>query len=562
MYLYRMVKLVKKLIGITLDEALKLENLKNIELLTKKNSPKRDITNISIIKLEDVVNKAQENELLFTDLYTDDRETLKEVIPKLAEKNSAGLVIKLGKDIEKIPEFMIKQAEEFNFPLLKIPSNFSFFKLTNPILNELLKVQRNFLENSLNIHELLSNTILHENSLDQLTTILVKLLKNPILITDSNYVMISYSLPDKFVKEIKKENLLETISKNEEVNSEEEIYGYRCKKSKVVFNNQRTNLFKMPIITPDNHFGYLFTWEYDKKINKLDLSALKWASTIAALDILNRRLRVDAEIKYKNELLYDILKENINDKQTIINRGSNMGLNLDQGFSVILFELKDLISKYFKDEDFLNEDLQKKYLQSAKKILDQNIIMGDLGTYLIALYPDKKQIQEDIKEFIEKILKMIDKSDRRLIKVGVGNYKEDIISLHESYCQAKRTIQVANRLNKKKQIYFFNELGVYKLLYKIDDNEKNSFLVNSIIPLLKYDKAHNTELLKTLKAYFAENGNLTKVAKKIYIHYNTVHYRLKRIENITGLSLDDPDDRLNLEIALKILNFTDLFSEE
>lgn len=554
---------MKKLIGVTIAEALKLENMKKVKLLAGKKGLNRNITKVNFINYEDIVGLAHEGELIFTDLSVDkvDRETLKKLIPNLSEINSAGLGIRLEKDNEEILDFIIKQAEKFNFPLIKIPNDFSFSEFINPILNEILKIQRKFLENTLNIHELLTNTILYEESIDRLAIVLVEMIKNPVLITDSNYVMISHSIPSKYEGEIKKENLLDTISKKEGVNSEKEIYGYRCKKSKVVFNNKKINLLKMPIITPDNHFGYLFVWEYDKKVNKLDLSTLKWASTIAALDILNKRSKENVELKYKNELLYDILKGKFNDKQTIINRGSNMGLKFDQGFSVLVFELKDLISKHFKDKGLLNENFQKTYLESAKRVLGQNIIMGDLGTYLIALYPGESQIREDIERFAEKILKVIDQNDRKLITVGVGNHQKDVTSLHESYSQAKRTIQVANKLNKDDRIHFFNNLGVYKLLYKIDENEKNIFLENSIVPLIKYDKAHNTELLKTLKAYFAENGNLTNVAKKVYIHYNTVHYRLKRIENITGLSLEDPDDKLNLEIALKMLNFTNLLGE-
>ncbi len=62
----------------------------------------------------------------------------------------------------------------------------------------------------------------------------------------------------------------------------------------------------------------------------------------------------------------------------------------------------------------------------------------------------------------------------------------------------------------------------------------------------------STELVKTLKAYFEYNGNLTRMSEKLYTHYNTILYRINRINEITGMNLDDPNDRLNLEIALKI----------
>ena len=555
---------MKELIGITIADALKLEKMNEVEVLAGKQGLDRHITKVNIMEVPDIVDWVKEGELLFTTLYSikDDEDALKNLVPNLAKKNLAGLGIKPGRYINEIPQFMIEQAELHNFPLLKIPYDFSFSEFINPILSEILNVQTRFLEKTLNIHEVLTNTVLYENGLERLSTVLVDMIKNPVLIADSNMAVMSYSIPEEYKNEISEQDLIDTVGLNGERETEEEVYGYRCKKKTVTINNKDMDLIKIPIITPNSHFGFLFAWEYGKNINKLDLSTLKWASTIAALDILNKRSLTNVELKYKNELIYDILKGKLNNKNTIVNRGKNMGMNLDKSFSVIVFELKELISKQFKNKGLLNENIQKSYLESAKRIIDEDVIMGDLGTYLIALYPAEEKDKDAVRKFAEKILNIIDKKDRDLVKVGVGNFKEDIINLYESYSQAKRTINVASKLNKEEQIYFFEDLGVYKLLYKIDKEEKNNFLENSIIPLLKYDKAHNTELLKTLKAFFEENGNLTNVAKKIYIHYNTVHYRLKRIEKITGLSLENPDDKLNLEIALKMLNFTDILGGE
>ncbi|MFO7815080.1 MAG: PucR family transcriptional regulator ligand-binding domain-containing protein [Halanaerobiales bacterium] len=555
---------MKELIGITMADALNLEKMSEVEVLAGEKGLDRHITKVNIMEVPDIVDWVKEGELLFTTLYSikDDEEALKNLVPDLANKNLAGLGVKPGRYINEIPKFMVDQAKEHNFPLLKIPYDFSFSEFINPILSEILNVQTKFLEKTLNIHEVLTNTVLYENGLDRLSTVLVDMIKNPVLITDSNMAIMSYSIPDQHNDMVSEKDLLDTVKTNGDRETEEEIYGYRCKKKTVSLSEKNIDLIKIPIITPNSHFGYLFAWEYGKSINKLDISTLKWASTIAALDILNKRSIANVELKYKNELLYDILKGKLNNKQTIVNRGENMGMDLDKGFYVVVFELKELISKHFKNKGLLNENIQKTYLESAKRIIDDDIIMGDLGTYLIALCPGEEENKDAVKKLADKVINVIDQNDRKLVNVGVGNFKEDIINLDESYSQAKRAINVANKLNKDSQVYFFEELGVYKLLYQIDKDEKNSFLENSIIPLLNYDKAHNTELLKTLRAFFEENGNLTNVAKKIYIHYNTVHYRLQRIEKITGLSLDNPDDKLNLEIALKMLNFTDILGGE
>ena len=71
--------------------------------------------------------------------------------------------------------------------------------------------------------------------------------------------------------------------------------------------------------------------------------------------------------------------------------------------------------------------------------------------------------------------------------------------------------------------------------------------------LLLYDQEKGAELVKTLEVYFECNGKLKKVTEKMYVHYNTILYRLDRIQQITGCSLEDSTACLNLQIALKLL---------
>lgn len=72
--------------------------------------------------------------------------------------------------------------------------------------------------------------------------------------------------------------------------------------------------------------------------------------------------------------------------------------------------------------------------------------------------------------------------------------------------------------------------------------------------LVEYDKEKGTDLVLTLTKYFETQGNLKEMSEELFIHYNTVVYRLQRIREITGIDLDDYEERLNLQIALKILD--------
>jgi DNA-binding PucR family transcriptional regulator len=74
-------------------------------------------------------------------------------------------------------------------------------------------------------------------------------------------------------------------------------------------------------------------------------------------------------------------------------------------------------------------------------------------------------------------------------------------------------------------------------------------------PLERYDREHHGDLVKTLNAYLRHGGNATHTANALYLHRNSLRYRLARIQALTGLDPDDPDARLALQVALAILDF-------
>jgi DNA-binding PucR family transcriptional regulator len=72
--------------------------------------------------------------------------------------------------------------------------------------------------------------------------------------------------------------------------------------------------------------------------------------------------------------------------------------------------------------------------------------------------------------------------------------------------------------------------------------------------LLEHDREHGGDLLATLRAYFAAVGDVRLAATHLGLHYNTVRYRLRKAQEVAGLNLDDPDERLLAELQVRLLN--------
>ena len=98
-------------------------------------------------------------------------------------------------------------------------------------------------------------------------------------------------------------------------------------------------------------------------------------------------------------------------------------------------------------------------------------------------------------------------------------------------------------------------LGVYRLLFHVSDPaELRGFIDQVLGPLIDYDQRHNADFVRTLGTFLAHNGNLQGTARELNLHVNSVTYRVQRIQSIAGLDLEQSEDRLLAQVALKILS--------
>jgi purine catabolism regulator len=101
---------------------------------------------------------------------------------------------------------------------------------------------------------------------------------------------------------------------------------------------------------------------------------------------------------------------------------------------------------------------------------------------------------------------------------------------------------------------FFDQLGLLRLLVPLSHGpELAGYVEDELGSLLAYDSARHGTLLPTLEAYLECDGNKTNAAKKLFIQRRTLYYRLEKMSQILGLSLDDGEVRLRLRVAVRAL---------
>jgi DNA-binding PucR family transcriptional regulator len=135
--------------------------------------------------------------------------------------------------------------------------------------------------------------------------------------------------------------------------------------------------------------------------------------------------------------------------------------------------------------------------------------------------------------------------------IGVGRPVENLVDLRESHDQATETLAVAHALGQQEGVLSFDDLGVLHWLRHLPpDVIRGNVYMAAVQQLAEYDTEHDTHFIQTLEVYL-DAASVADAAANLYVHRNTLAYRLERIERLIHVDLSAPHHRLNLHVALK-----------
>jgi purine catabolism regulator len=138
---------------------------------------------------------------------------------------------------------------------------------------------------------------------------------------------------------------------------------------------------------------------------------------------------------------------------------------------------------------------------------------------------------------------------------GLGHGYMGLSGIARSAVEAEQAVALGGRLFGGGAVWSYAELGVYRLLLPLRAQhaaELRTFLADTLGPLATDRRPAVLALLDTLDAYLAHGGNASQAAAALHLHRNTLAYRLRRVAQLTGLDVDDPEARLHLHLALKV----------
>ncbi|MCF0148711.1 MAG: PucR family transcriptional regulator ligand-binding domain-containing protein [Clostridium sp.] len=541
-------------LGISLEKLLELEILKNSNVLAGNGGLKNKITKVNVMEVPDIIEWVSPGELLITTAYSirDNVQILEEIIPKFKEKGVSGLGIKVGRYVKELPENIVKLANEINFPILEVPLNISHTDIISAILTQVISEQARLLIEIERYNKEALEIIIKGGNLKDIA----KKLYNNI----GNTLAIYENIDDR----------LEVICRNEINKSEIENIIYKfissqnyCKRHYYEdidkLNGLDIKRITIPITINNIEYGNVFIWIDNSDISNLHQMIIELYINIIMLEFAKKISIYNMESNYKLEFFDDLLSQSPIRLKRAIEKAKNYKFNIDNRYCVI-----EILLRAWNEENLENyqKDINNLVfiINRVIKSYKSNILYVERGDRIIILYGNPKsydpvRIKEDTLSLCKKIYAEASKKITSMeIIVGIGRSYLDLSQLYKSQEQAKLIVEHLSKGTTESIIHYDN-LGIYRLLAHDEiKGELIDFCKDTIMPLIEHDKLYNSELVKTLKQYFKFNGNMKKISENMYMHYNTIVYRINKINEITGLDIEESDNSLNLQIALKILD--------
>ena len=144
------------------------------------------------------------------------------------------------------------------------------------------------------------------------------------------------------------------------------------------------------------------------------------------------------------------------------------------------------------------------------------------------------------------------------MRLGFGRVCQKGCPIRTSYQEAKKALATMAKGISREQVLHYSELGIFRLFFEIQNPEEiRKYSRENLGPLLEADRKNGSDLVGTLRSYLYNNCNLLRTSQALYIHRNTLIYRLNTIKGLLAKDLDDAFVRHELFNSILAAEFID-----
>jgi DNA-binding PucR family transcriptional regulator len=266
-----------------------------------------------------------------------------------------------------------------------------------------------------------------------------------------------------------------------------------------------------------------------RELPAIDVRALEHAATVCALEVLRARTALEVEWRLSGEVVSDLLTGNSAGLVTAAERASRLGHDLTAAHAVIVVQ---------------------SVARSLAATTQPRALVSALVDDVVLLWPttDQAKALERAGELQRQLRRFEGGADAG---VAVSPLCTELSDYPAAFRRARGAATIARLRGQTDTVVSFESLGIHGLLLQMEDvSELRRFAAGMLAPVRAHDTARGTALEKTLRAYVAHDLNTAATAAALFVHPNTVGLRIRKVEQLLGVSTTEVRTLTELQVAL------------
>jgi purine catabolism regulator len=519
----------------------------DIRLVAGEDGLDRAVRWVHISELADPTPWLSGGELLLTTgMNLTDPAAQRAFVERLAGHDLAGLGLGVGFAHAETPAGLRDAAEELGFPLFEVPYDTPFIAITEKAFSHLVNEQYAVLQRALSAHERLERIVLSEQGLEGVTAALAGLIGGTAMVFDARGDTLARS---DGTAPLTPEVLEATGAEVRERARAGARRGYAPS------GELHGRSLAVPVVrTPARGNGegpapqaWLVAVKDRGSLGEFDRLVLHQAVTVVALELLRRRVADDTERRLAGDVLSAMVSGELAGSE-LTRRLEPFGLHERVGVLVLTppRSVKALV------EDGLSAALRDEVPGG---------LAAGTGKFSCALLPMRRdERDDDLFALAERVRARVSKDAGMALAAGAGRGvgAADLRrTFHEARCALEAQVLSGeagepNGNGPGNLLATYRDLGSFQLLLALQDDDALRLFCDSILaPIEDGEGAYGGELMRSLEAFIECNGQWERAARQLYCHRHTLRYRIRRVEELTGRSLDSARDRIDFWLALR-----------
>ncbi|WP_117168228.1 PucR family transcriptional regulator [Paraliobacillus sediminis] len=534
-------------------EALNIPALAGCGIIAGIDGKENEILHVNMMDAPDISNYLKPNELLVTTAYhvKDDPQLLLDLIVAMDEKGCAALGIKTQRFLMEVPKEVKALADKLKFPVIELPIETSLGDIVNQTLSSILDKRTDELRFALDTHKQFSDHIMSGKGIQKLLLHLTELIRYPVVLVDPY---------GKAIASSEKSDAISEVINNFYSNS---LSAYFPKTSFFTFSTivARQTYTVSSVYTYEKIAGYLIIFGHVRPDYHAEMLTLEQAANVISFELMKENALKQYERRIRNEFFFHFTEDRFSSDQEALNRAKEFALPSDSYYLCAIGK----VDKLGSTKSFTSN--QRK-MDTIYEFMEEELDSSSLSTHLftrgdlVVLLFEADSVNIEMNTVSTEALAILQTkiSDRfdHLLSFGISNLARGFIQVKASVTEAQDALKAGQLAGKKGFMQYYQTKDVLELLRMLPKNDLKDFYHHTLKDLAKPTQHDRQTLLQTLFVYLESHCQISETAKQLYVHRNTVVYRLEKCEEIIGHPLTDPDFSLRVRLALRMQTILEL----